>query len=89
MTPTYTLPKGIAHKKLQEELFFITPKNAMIHTLNTMGAQMVSHLLEGRSPREIAVALSQEYDASPERIEADLKDLITTLLEQGLLEERP
>lgn len=84
---TYRIPKGIAHKKLKEELFFITPKTSMIHTLDSVGAAMVDLLIQGKSPNAAAQILAEEYEASQTQIEADLHELILALLEQGLLEE--
>ncbi|MBU1238784.1 PqqD family protein [Myxococcota bacterium] len=83
---TYRIPKGIASRKLSEEFFLLSPKTSTMHTLNPMGSAMLTLLSNGKSPREIGEILSQEFDARAETIEKDANDLVTLLLDQGLLE---
>lgn len=84
---SYIIPHGIAYKQLKEEIFFLTPRSSEMHTLDAMGSTMLNLILDGKSPEEVGLLLSEEYDAPAERITSDVTTLLRDLIERGLLRE--
>ncbi len=82
---TYSIPKGIASRRLSEEFFLLSPRTSTMHTLNETGADMLELLLAGHTPAEIGERLAEEFDAPAEVITADVERIIAALLDKELL----
>jgi Coenzyme PQQ synthesis protein D (PqqD) len=83
----YRIPLEIAHRKLENELFFITPITSEIHSLDEMGIKMWDLILSGETSKNIGLIISEEFDTSPEIVVKDVENLIIKLQSKGLLEE--
>jgi hypothetical protein len=55
--------------------------------MNSVGRRMWTLLAEENSLNEVRNVIVSEYDASPERVDEDLKELIAGLETAGLLAE--
>ena len=81
----YELNPGIAVRRIKNEIFFITPASAELHTLNESGIEIWDLVQAGKSPAEIIEKLVAETDGEPEVIRTDILDLFQLFLKKGIL----
>ena len=62
--------------------------SGVYYGLNTVGARIWALLQQPRTVRDIRDTLLAEYDVTPERLEADLFDLLGKLATEQLIEVR-
>jgi hypothetical protein len=68
-------------------LILLDPDDGSYYTLDEVGSR-IWELCDGtRSTAEIAAILSEEFDAAPETIRADLLELVADLSDQNLVVE--
>lgn len=72
--------------ELGDEAAILNMKNCVYYGLDPVGARIWRLLQQPRSVGEIRDVIASEYDASPERIERDLQELLEKLLSEGLVE---
>jgi len=60
--------------------------NGTYYGLDPIGAKLWEALQEGELPAAICPALLETYDVAPERLEADLRDLLGELAANDLIE---
>lgn len=65
------------------ETVILVSRTGSYHTLNVMGAQMWALLEPGMTIERIIAAISNEYDASAEEIERDVKRFVRELEDLG------
>jgi hypothetical protein len=85
----FELNPGIAVRRIKDELFFITPASAELHTLNESGIEIWDLVQSGKSPAEIIEKLVAETDGEPEAIRSDIQELFDLFIAKGILRERP
>ena len=81
-----TIKKGLAYRRVAGELFVVDAAKARLHELNGVGAAVWEGLAKGRSSREIAASIAEDYEVEPARALRDTEDFIAELGEAGLLE---
>jgi len=85
----FELKPGIAVRRIKDELFFITPTSAELHTLNDSGIEIWDWVQAGKTPGEIIELLIDGTDGEPETIRADVRELFDLFLTKGILREKP
>ncbi|MEM6438600.1 MAG: PqqD family protein [Pseudomonadota bacterium] len=70
----------------EEELVLLGPDSEDYIGLDGPGTAVWSHLSEARRFEDLVAQLVEEFDASADRIAADIRPLIDELLSQGVLE---
>ena len=88
MNQRFELNPGIAVRRIRNELFFITPASAELHTLNESGIGIWDWHTEGLTPAQIVARLIEETDGEPDVIRADIEELFTLFVDKGILRIR-
>ena len=87
MNPVKT--KDTAHRVLNNEALVVNFNNSYFYNLNPVGA-FIWERCDGRhNLPQIAAAVAEEYEVTPEEAEKDCQAFISSLVEQGLLEWVP
>lgn len=73
---------------LGAEAAILNTKQGIYYGLDPVGAQIWQLLQTPCKVADIRAALVREYDVEPERCQRDLQDLLSELLEAGLIEVR-
>jgi hypothetical protein len=76
---------GVLFRQSGEELVVVLPSEGRFFVLNRTGAQVFQMIDGRRTLGEIAEAMSQEYQISPERAGQDVLALAGKLLERGVV----
>jgi hypothetical protein len=74
-------------KELDEGAIALNLQTGKYYSMNSVGRRMWTLLAEENSLNEVRNIIVSEYDASPERVDEDLKELIAGLETAGLLAE--
>ena len=67
------------------EIVLLNMANESYFGLDGVGARMWSELSSGRTLREVADVLCDEFDAEPASVQDDLKELVDHLVSEGLV----
>jgi hypothetical protein len=73
---------------LGAEAAILNTKQGIYYGLDPVGAQIWQLLQTPCKVADIQAVLVREYDVEPERCQRDLQDLLSELLEAGLIEVR-
>jgi len=71
---------------LGEEAAILNMKNSVYYGLGPVGARIWRLLQQPRTIGEIRDVIAEEYDATPERVESDLCNLLEKMMSEGLVE---
>ncbi|MHB8413067.1 MAG: PqqD family protein [Candidatus Acidiferrales bacterium] len=71
---------------LGEEAAILNMKNSVYYGLDPVGARIWRLLQQPTTIGEIRDVIAEEYDATPERVESDLRNLLEKLMSEGLVE---
>lgn len=82
------LSPGVAVRRIKNEIFFITPASAELHTLNDSGAEIWDLVQAGKTPLEIIEQLVAETDGDSEVIRNDILELFEIFFSKGILRAR-
>lgn len=74
-------------KELDDGAIALNLQTGKYYSMNSVGRRMWTLLAEENSLKEVRNVIVSEYDASPERVDEDLKELIAGLETAGLLAE--
>jgi hypothetical protein len=74
-------------KELDEGAIALNLQTGKYYSMNSVGRRVWTLLAEENSLNEVRNVIVSEYDASPERVDEDLKELIAGLETAGLLAE--
>jgi len=78
----------LAWREIDGEAVIISPEDSHVHELNET-ASLIWKRADGKHDvNEIAAAVSEEYDVPVAVAETDVRDLISTLEQKGLLSIR-
>ncbi len=86
LTSTDRIKDDILFNDLQGEIVILSPKDGVYFGLDPVGTrawQLIQH--HGRLGA-VRDAMLKEYEVSAERLEEDLQDLVTRLVDNGLVE---
>jgi len=76
---------GVHVREFDGELIVLDLERGDYFGLDAVGARAWAELARGKSPRQVAAQLSSEYDVDEARALADVRSLVGTLLERGLV----
>jgi PqqD family protein of HPr-rel-A system len=76
-----TLP----YQKLNDEVLVVDTKTREVHLLNATATRIWDLLETPRTPDELLACLTEEFDASPDQLRADLETLLGELASKGLV----
>jgi hypothetical protein len=80
------LPQHVVHRSFVAETVVLNLRTGKYHGLNATAGQMLDGLEAGRTPREVAQDIAQEYDRDEATVQADVVELCRGLLERSLIE---
>ena len=80
------VPQDIMIRKVADESVILNLQSTQYFGLDDIGTDMWDTLTTSATIQAAFETLLDEYDVEPDQLENDLRDLISTLLEQGLLE---
>jgi hypothetical protein len=80
------IPADVLFQEVQGETVLLDLRSESYFGLDPVGAGIWRSLVQDRPLRQIVAELEQEYDATPERLSADLLALLESLVEAGLIE---
>jgi hypothetical protein len=80
------VPPDVLVQELQGEAVLLNVRNGQYFGLDDVGTRMWAVLTTTESFRSACETLLTEYKVEPGRLEQDLKDLVTKLVEHGLVE---
>ncbi len=81
--------EGVLEARVSEnELVLLGPDAQDYFGLDAIGADVWERLARPAGFEDLVQDISQDYDASPERIAADLRPVIEALVSGGLLDRR-
>ncbi len=86
LASTIRIKDDILFNDLQGEIVILSPKDGVYFGLDPVGTrawQLIQH--HGRLGA-VKDAMLKEYEVSAERLEEDLQDLVTRLVDNGLVE---
>ena len=81
----FALCPDIVFQEFADEALLLNLKTEMIYQLNVTGTRIVSLISQGKSLQQITHSLLDEFDATPEQVDCEVRELITTLMAQHLL----
>lgn len=84
-TTRLTAPESVLIREISGEAVLLNLDNESYYGLDDMGTHMWNVLTTSPSIQDAYAALLQEYDVEPERLAADLADLVGKLVEHGLV----
>lgn len=85
----FELPGGVSVATIEAGLVLLDGDRGRYWQLNRTGAAMVSLLLEGRTPEQVAAALAEQTAAAAEQILPDVQALISQLCQARLMRSVP
>jgi hypothetical protein len=85
-TSRVTVPENVLVQELDGEAVLLDLKSETYFGLDDVGIRMWQVLTTSASIQNAYEALLDEYDVTPEQLLQDLNELVTRLVEQGLLE---
>jgi hypothetical protein len=80
------VPHHVVHRAFPTETVVLNLETGQYHGLNPVAGRMLEVLEQVGSVGASAAQLAREFDQPRERIEQDLSQLCTDLLERGLIE---
>ncbi len=86
LTQKVSLTEDVLLQELAEESVLLNLESEEYFGLDDVGTHMLSVLRTSASIQEACDSLTQEYDATPEKITTDLLELVDKLLTHGLVE---
>ena len=80
------IPDGILSRNLQGEEVILNLDTGVYWGLDPLGARIWQLLQQQNGPDTIVKTLFDEYDVTEARLRQDIEDLLTRLVENGLIE---
>lgn len=84
----YEIPPSVIAKRLGEEMVIVDLGSGNYFSLNATGAMIWDALASHQTVDALAGSLAEQFDAPREDIERDARELISELLQRGLLRGR-
>lgn len=80
------VPQDVMIRKVADESVILNLQSTQYFGLDDIGTDMWDALTTSATIQAAFETLLDEYDVEPDQLETDLRDLISKLVEQGLLE---
>lgn len=81
-----SIPKDVLSQRIEDETVVLNTATGDYFGLNDVATRAWELLQENHGPRDIAIRLAEEFDATKDRIEADLSQLLDELRRKHLIE---
>jgi hypothetical protein len=80
-------PQVVCWSKLEEETLVLSLDSGFYYTLDEIGGLIWEMLVSEQDRSQIVARLVQEYEVSdPQTVEKDVDELLSELMDEGLLE---
>ena len=79
----------LPHQKLNDEVLVVDTRTREVHLLNATATRIWDLLETPRTPDELLATLTEEFDAAPDQLRADLEALLAELASKGLVGSDP
>ena len=79
------IKKGLAYRRIADELFIVDSQRAELHELNGPAALIWEGLASGKSEDSVVSAIAAEFEVPETEARADLADFLKELAKAGLL----
>jgi hypothetical protein len=86
MESRVVLSKDQVASDMEGETTILNLKSGVYFGLDSIGAQIWQLIQEPKTLAQIRDVLKAEYDVAPAQLEADIRELLEQLAEQGLVE---
>lgn len=83
----YQLAENVLFQKVDDETVLLEPTTGQYYTLDPVGTFMVEQLIEGHTFGVVLEKVTNTYSVELNEVSADLKELITSMIEQSLIVE--
>jgi hypothetical protein len=83
--PEYQIPPNVLFREVDGQLVLLNLETEQYFGLDEIGADMIRRITETTMDDAIA-ALTSSYEVDPDRLRADLRELVDSLLEAELLD---
>ena len=81
-----TVPQHVVHRSFAAETVLLNIRTGHYHGMDPVGGRFFETLIGSSSIAAAATALAGEYEQPQERIQADMADFCSELLDLGLIE---
>lgn len=76
---------SLPYQKLNDEVLVVDPKTREVHLLNATATRIWDLLEMPRTTEQLLATLTEEFDAAPEALRADVEVLLAELGSKGLV----
>ena len=80
------LPQHVVQRSFVSETVVLNLKTGQYHSLNLTAGQILDGLEQGRTPREVALTIAEQYGRDESEVQTDVVALCRGLLERQLVE---
>jgi hypothetical protein len=84
-TEELTPSPDVLHQELGGETVLLNLANEQYFGLDAVGTRVWQLLVETRRAPDVMARLQQEFDVTPEQLQADLRALLSELVDAGLV----
>lgn len=84
-----TVPPQVMAREVGGETVLLDLASGMYFGIDEVGTRIWVLLGEGKTLGEVAATIAEEYDATPEQINADTLEFVGLLVEKGLADVQP
>ena len=81
-------PEIICSSKVDDETLILNLDTGFYYTLDMVGGEIWDRLLDRQEEDQIISAISESYNADPEQIKNDFRELIAHLEKEGLIRKQ-
>jgi hypothetical protein len=85
LSTTLQIPEAIYFQEIEDEAVLLDAEGGFYFGLDPVGTRMWQLIQEHHTLQAVFDALLAEYEVTPEQLEADLIELVTKLIEKGLV----
>jgi hypothetical protein len=79
------IPEHVVFRSFAAETVALNLRTGKFHGLNATAGRMVELVQRSERARDAVPALAEEYATAPDRVERDLAELLTMLLDRELI----
>ena len=84
---SFAVSKDVLFQEVSGETVLLDLASESYFGLDEVGTRIWTLLNEGKTAVEMVAVLLEEYEVERETLEGDVRDLLTALIEAGLLEQ--
>ena len=77
---------SVCSSRLDDETLILNLDSGFHYTLDAVATDMWELLVKTGDPQQVVARISDQYDVPPEVVSADLKDLLSQLEAEGIIQ---